>query len=68
MDRGAPYRRLALVDAVSLPPWGSEFFALVGEHTEVFRRLPERLHRLFLREYVATASSPAACAPRCWTP
>ncbi|MDL4817212.1 alpha/beta fold hydrolase [Actinomadura opuntiae] len=58
LDRGAAYRRLALVDAVSLPPWGSEFFALVGEHAEVFRRLPGPLHRALLREYVATASSP----------
>ncbi|MEW2355070.1 alpha/beta hydrolase [Spirillospora sp. NPDC029432] len=58
VDRGVPYRRLALVDAVSLAPWGSEFFALVGEHPDVFSRLPERLHRLMLREYVATASSP----------
>jgi aminoglycoside phosphotransferase (APT) family kinase protein len=39
-------------------PWGSEFFALVGAHTEVFRQLPAALHRLLLREYVATASSP----------
>ncbi|MGI5421437.1 alpha/beta fold hydrolase [Actinomadura luteofluorescens] len=58
VDRGVPYRSLALVDAVSLPPWGSEYFALVGEHTDVFRRLPEPLHRAMLREYVATASSP----------
>ncbi|TMQ89771.1 alpha/beta hydrolase [Actinomadura soli] len=58
VDRGVPYRRLALVDAVSLPPWGSEFFALVGEHTEIFRRLPGPLHRAMLREYVITASSP----------
>lgn len=58
VDRSIPYRRLVLVDAVSLPPWGSEFFALVGEHTEVFRRLPGPLHRALLREYVATASSP----------
>jgi pimeloyl-ACP methyl ester carboxylesterase len=58
VDRGVPYRRLALVDAVSLAPWGSEFFAVVGEHPEVFRRLPGTLHRALLREYVATASSP----------
>ncbi|TDD25228.1 alpha/beta hydrolase [Actinomadura sp. KC06] len=58
VDRGVPYRRLALVDAVSLPPWGSEFFALVGEHTEIFRQLPGPLHRAMLREYVKTASSP----------
>ncbi|GAB2685914.1 alpha/beta fold hydrolase [Nocardia thraciensis] len=57
IDRNVAYRRLALVDAVSLPPWGSEFFALVGEHTEVFQHLPAPLHRALLREYVATASS-----------
>lgn len=57
IDRHVAYRRLALVDAVSLPPWGSEFFALVGEHTEVFRQLPAPLHRALLREYIATASS-----------
>jgi pimeloyl-ACP methyl ester carboxylesterase len=58
IDRNVPYRRLALVDAVSLAPWGSEFFALVGEHAEVFRQLPGPLHRVLLREYVTTASSP----------
>ncbi|QFG20751.1 alpha/beta fold hydrolase [Actinomadura sp. WMMB 499] len=57
-DRDVPYRRLALVDAVSLPPWGSEYFAVVGEHTDVFGRLPGPLHRAMLREYVGTASSP----------
>ncbi|MEU6084356.1 alpha/beta hydrolase [Streptomyces sp. NPDC047108] len=58
VDRGVPYRSLVLVDAVSLSPWGSAFFGLVGEHTEVFRQLPGTLHRMMLREYVATASSP----------
>jgi pimeloyl-ACP methyl ester carboxylesterase len=58
VDRQVPYRRLALVDAVSLPPWGSEFFTVVGENAEVFARLPGPLHRVLLREYVATASSP----------
>lgn len=58
LDRGVRYARLALVDAVSLPPWGSAYFAVVGEHPDVFRRLPGPLHRVLLREYVATASSP----------
>ncbi|WP_433337761.1 alpha/beta fold hydrolase [Spirillospora sp. CA-294931] len=57
VDRGVPYRLLALVDAVSLPPWGSEFFALIGEHPDVFSRLPGTLHRALLREYIVTASS-----------
>ncbi|MER5935861.1 alpha/beta fold hydrolase [Streptomyces sp. NPDC001928] len=54
----ARYRALALVDPVALAPWGSPFFRLVGEHTEVFERLPPALHRALVREYVASASSP----------
>ncbi|MER5217759.1 alpha/beta fold hydrolase [Streptomyces sp. NPDC002838] len=55
---GARYRVLALVDPVALAPWGSPFFRLVGEHSEVFERLPPALHRALVREYVASASSP----------
>ncbi|PRX99007.1 alpha/beta fold hydrolase [Allonocardiopsis opalescens] len=55
---GVPYRRLALVDAVALSPWGSPFFQLVGEHAEVFRRLPAALHSALLRAYVESASGP----------
>ncbi|MEO3755885.1 alpha/beta hydrolase [Streptomyces sp. B6B3] len=55
---GVRYRRLALVDAVALAPWGSPFFQVVGEHARVFDRLPAALHRAVLREYVNTASSP----------
>ena len=54
----APYRRLALVDAVALAPWGSAFFEVVGDHASGFERLPARLHRALVREYVSTASSP----------
>lgn len=52
------YRRLALVDAVALPPWGSSFFDVVGEHAYVFARLPANVHRALVREYVSSASSP----------
>jgi pimeloyl-ACP methyl ester carboxylesterase len=55
---GVRYRKLALVDAVSLPPWGSEFSALAGEHADVFARLPPAAHEALLREYVGSASSP----------
>jgi pimeloyl-ACP methyl ester carboxylesterase len=55
---GVPYRKLALVDAVSLPPWGSDFSALVGEYADVFARLPPAAHEALLREYVGSASSP----------
>lgn len=55
---GAPYRRLALVDAVALSPWGSAFFDVVGANATVFEQLPAGLHRAVLREYVNSASSP----------
>jgi pimeloyl-ACP methyl ester carboxylesterase len=57
LRKGARYRRLALVDAVSLAPWGSPFFQLVGEHAALFDSMPARLHQALLREYVDTASS-----------
>ncbi|GHD75911.1 oxidoreductase [Streptomyces mirabilis] len=55
---GARYRALALVDPVALAPWGSPFFRLVGEHADVFERLPPALHGALVREYVGSASSP----------
>lgn len=57
--REVPYERLALVDAVSLPPWGSAFFEVVGEQADVFVQLPSRLHQALVREYVTTACSTA---------
>ncbi|WP_409474155.1 alpha/beta fold hydrolase [Streptomyces sp. HC307] len=54
---GARYRALALVDPVALAPWGSPFFRLVGEHSDVFEQLPRALHRALVREYVGSASS-----------
>ncbi|KUL20978.1 alpha/beta fold hydrolase [Streptomyces regalis] len=54
---GTTYRALALVDPVALAPWGSPFFRLVGEHSEVFEQLPSVLHRALVREYVGSASS-----------
>jgi pimeloyl-ACP methyl ester carboxylesterase len=55
---GARYRKLALVDAVALAPWGSPFFQLVREHSDVFSHLPSTLHRALVRDYVSSASSP----------
>lgn len=54
----ARYRRLALVDAVALAPWGSPFFQLAGGHADIFGGLPQKLHQALLREYVSSASSP----------
>lgn len=54
---GARYARLALVDVVALADWGSPFFRLVREHSEVFSALPPTLHRALVREYVSSASA-----------
>lgn len=45
-----------MVDAVSLDPWGSQFFEVVSDNIDVFRGLPPTLHEALLREYVQTAS------------
>jgi pimeloyl-ACP methyl ester carboxylesterase len=49
-------RSLALVDVVALRPWGSPFFRLVAEHSDVFMRLPPDLHEALVRQYIAGAS------------
>ncbi|MGW0231041.1 alpha/beta fold hydrolase [Actinopolymorpha singaporensis] len=54
---GVPYDRLALLDAVALRPWGSDFFRLMGGHGEVFARLPHRQHEALVRSYVSTATA-----------
>ncbi len=43
---------------MALAPWGSPTYRLLGEHAEVFERLPPALHRAMVREYVASASAP----------
>jgi pimeloyl-ACP methyl ester carboxylesterase len=55
---GAVYDRLALVDAVTITPWGSPFFRLAARHAEVFEQLPAHLHRALVREYIAGVSRP----------
>jgi pimeloyl-ACP methyl ester carboxylesterase len=47
---------LTLVDVVALAPWGTQFFRLVREHSEVFRALPSAVHQGALRAYIAGAS------------
>jgi pimeloyl-ACP methyl ester carboxylesterase len=54
---GARYRRLALVDPVALPPFGSAAYQLFGGHAGVFEQLPPALHRALVREYVGSASA-----------
>lgn len=55
---GARYRRLALVDPVALPPFGSAGYQLFGGHAEVFEQLPGALHRALVREYVGSVGGP----------
>jgi pimeloyl-ACP methyl ester carboxylesterase len=51
-----PVRSLALADIVTLQPWGSDFFRLVQEHSDVFGRLPADLHRALVEAYIQGAS------------
>lgn len=51
-----PMSSLVLVDAVTLRPWGSDFFRLVQRHASVFAQLPEPLHRGLVEAYVAGAA------------
>lgn len=53
---GAKYSSLCLVDVVALSPWGSPFFRLVKEHTDVFAQLPAAVHEGVVRAYIAGAS------------
>lgn len=53
---GAAYRSLCLVDVVALSPWGSPFFTLVQQHSEVFAQLPSSVHRGAIEAYIRGAS------------
>jgi pimeloyl-ACP methyl ester carboxylesterase len=53
---GSRFASLALVDVVALAPWGSDFFRLVREHSDVFMALPGAVHEGALRAYLAGAS------------
>lgn len=50
------FASLALVDVVALRPWGSDFFRLVGAHSDVLTALPPRVHEGALRAYINGAS------------
>lgn len=53
---GARYASLCLVDVVALSPWGSPFFTLVQQHSEVFAQLPASVHRGAVEAYIRGAS------------
>ncbi len=50
------FASLALVDAVALAPWGSDFFRLVRDNPAVFASLPGPIHAGLVRAYVRGAS------------
>jgi pimeloyl-ACP methyl ester carboxylesterase len=54
---GARYRSLALVDAVALAPWGTEFLRLVRDNVDVFTRIPATIHEGLVRQYVRGAAA-----------
>jgi len=52
---GCEYRRVLLVDAVAVRPWGSPFVQHVREHEAAFAGVPDYLQRAILRAYIRTA-------------
>ena len=52
----ARYRSLCLVDVVALSPWGSPFFTLVKQYTDVFAQLPPAVHCGAIEAYIKGAS------------
>lgn len=58
LRHGLRYRRLVLVDAVALEPWGSTFFRSLGDHPTVLAQVAPKLHNVLIREYIRSASYP----------
>ncbi|WP_224403893.1 alpha/beta fold hydrolase [Pseudonocardia sp. ICBG1034] len=54
---GVDYADLFLWDVVTLDPWGSPFFRLVAENTDVFAQLPPDLHAALVTGYITGALS-----------
>jgi pimeloyl-ACP methyl ester carboxylesterase len=50
-----PFSRIALLDAVSLRPWGSPFYQHVRDHEDAFVGMPEYIHRAIVEAYVRGA-------------
>ncbi len=50
------FKRLVLIDAVAVSPWGSPFFRHVREHESAFAGVPDYIHDAVVRAYVKTAA------------
>lgn len=53
---GCDFSRIALVDAVSVAPWGSPFYQLVKDYPGVFKQIPGYMHRAMLAAYIRDAT------------
>lgn len=49
------FPQIALLDAVSLRPWGTSFYEHVREYEEAFAGLPDYIHRAVVRAYIEGA-------------
>lgn len=56
---GRDFASLYLLDIVTLDPWGSPFFRLVGQNEDAFSALPAPLHAALVREYITGAGGDA---------
>ncbi len=52
---GRDFRRMALVNAVAMAPWGSPFFGHVREHEAAFAGVPAYIHKAIVEAYIKTA-------------
>jgi pimeloyl-ACP methyl ester carboxylesterase len=50
-----PFAAIGLLDPVALAPWGSPFYRLVREHSDVFATLPPQLHAALADAYIRSA-------------
>ncbi len=53
---GLRYRRLTIIDAVAVAPWGSPFVRHVCKHEAAFAGLPAYTHEALLRAYLQGAA------------
>jgi len=49
------FRKIVLINAVALSPWGSPFFMHVREHQQAFAGVPDYIHEAIVRAYINTA-------------
>lgn len=53
---GLRYKKMTIIDPVSLAPWGSDFVQHIRHYEEAFSGLPEFAHNALLSEYLQSSS------------